>query len=65
MENHQIIDILPTRKYVDVAGCIDAQPQPGRSGSATGPGHVGNVYAAVYTVTLPKAAQVVDPFHLI
>ena len=24
--NHQIIDILPTRKYVDVAGWIDAQP---------------------------------------
>ena len=24
-----------------------------------------NVYAAVYTVTLPKASQVVDPFHLI
>ena len=24
-----------------------------------------NVYAAVYTVTLPKAAQVVDPFHLV
>ena len=27
VENHQIIEILPTRKYVDVAGWIDRQPQ--------------------------------------
>jgi transposase len=26
VENHQIIDILPTRKYIDVAGWIDKQP---------------------------------------
>jgi len=27
VENHQIIDILPTRAYVDVAGWIDKQPR--------------------------------------
>ncbi len=27
VENHQIIDILPTRKYIDVAGWIDKQPR--------------------------------------
>ena len=37
VENHQIIDILPTRKYADVAGWIDKQPKPGRSGSASAP----------------------------
>jgi len=37
VENHQIIDILPTRAYVDVAGWIDKQPRPGRSGSAMAP----------------------------
>ena len=38
VENHQIIDILPTRKYADVAGWIDQQSdRPGRSGSAMAP----------------------------
>lgn len=27
VENHQIIEILPTRNYVDVAGWIDQQPR--------------------------------------
>jgi transposase len=27
VENHQIIEILPTRKYTDVAGWIDKQPK--------------------------------------
>jgi transposase len=63
--NHQIIDILPTRKYVDVAGWIDSQPQPWKERIRFGALDMSNVYAAVYTVTLPKAAQVVDPFHLV
>ncbi len=28
VENHQIIDILPSRNYTDVAGWIDKQPVP-------------------------------------
>jgi transposase len=63
--NHQIIDILPTRKYVDVAGWIDAQPASWKERIRFGALDMSNVYAAVYTVVLPKAAQVVDPFHLI
>ena len=27
VENHQIIDILPTRNYTDVAGWVDKQPR--------------------------------------
>jgi transposase len=63
--NHQIIDILPTRKYVDVAGWIDAQPQAWKERIRFGALDMSNVYAAVYSVTLPKASQVVDPFHLV
>jgi transposase len=63
--NHQIIDILPTRKYVDVAAWIDSQPASWKERIRFGALDMSNTYAAVYTVTLPKAAQVVDPFHLV
>ena len=65
VENHQIIDILPTRKYVDVAGWIDKQPLAWKERIAYGALDMSATYAAVYTVILPKATQVVDPFHVI
>ena len=64
-ENHQIIDILPTRKYTDVAGWIDKQPRAWKERIRFGALDMSQTYAAVYTVILPKAAQVVDPFHVI
>jgi transposase len=63
--NHQIIEILPTNKYVDVAAWIDAQPEPWKERIRFGALDMSNTYAAVYSVTLPKASQVVDPFHLV
>ena len=63
VEHHQIIDIVPTR-YADVATWIDQPAEPGRSGSLRRPRHV-RPYAAVYSVMLPEAAQVVDPFHVV
>jgi transposase len=65
VENHQIIDILPTRKYVDVAGWIEAQPEAWRQRIRFGALDMSVTYAAVYTVMLPKVFQVVDPFHAI
>ncbi len=65
VENHQIIDILPTRKYVDVAGWIDKQPAAWKERIRFGALDMSATYAAVYSVVLPKAAQVVDPFHVI
>ena len=65
MENHQIIEILPTRKYTDVAGWIDKQPGPWKERIRFGALDMSATYAAVYSVMLPKAAQVVDPFHVI
>jgi transposase len=65
VENHQIIEILPTRKYIDVAGWIDKQPQPWKERIRFGALDMSATYAAVYTVMLPRADQVVDPFHVI
>ena len=65
VENHQIIDILPTRKYTDVAGWIDKQPKAWKERIEYGALDMSATYAAAYSVMLPEAAQVVDPFHAI
>ena len=65
VENHQIIEILPTRLFTDVAGWIDTQPEAWKARIRFGALDMSAAYAAVYSVMLPKAAQVVDPFHVI
>lgn len=65
VEHHQIIDILPSRNYVDVAGYLDKQSKDWKERIAFGALDMSATYAAVYSVILPKACQVVDPFHVI
>jgi transposase len=65
VENHQIIEILPTRKYTDVAGWIDKQPKSWKERIRFGALDMSATYAAVYSVMLPQADQVVDPFHVV
>jgi transposase len=65
VEHHQIIDILPSRNYVEVAAWLDKQPKSWKQRIEYGALDMSNTYAAVYSVVLPKAAQVVDPFHVI
>lgn len=65
VENHQIIDILPTRHFADVAGWINEQSQGWKDRIRFGALDMSNVYAAVYSVMLPRALQVVDPFHAV
>jgi transposase len=65
VEHHRIIDILPTRNFVDVAGFLDHQPEAWKARIAYGALDMSATYAAIYSVILPKAAQVVDPFHVI
>jgi len=65
VENHQVIDILPSRNYVDVAAFIDKQPKAWKERVRFGALDMSATYAAVYSVILPKAAQVVDPFHVV
>jgi len=65
VQHHQIIDILPTRDYVDVARFLNNQSEAWKSRVIYGALDMSNVYAAVYSTILPRAAQVVDPFHVI
>ena len=65
VENHQIIDILPTRRFEEVAAFLDQQPEAWKERIGFGALDMSATYAAVYTVILPKAAQVVDPFHVV
>ena len=65
VEHHSIIDILPSRNYVDVAAWLDKQPRSWKENITFGALDMSATYAAVYNVVLPKAAQVVDPFHVI
>ncbi len=65
VENHQIIDILPTRNFTEVAGWLDKQPNDWKQRISFGCLDMSNTYAAVYSVVLPRAYQVVDPFHAV
>lgn len=63
--NHQILEILPTRDFTDVARWVHEQPGSWKGTIRFGALDMSNVYAAVYSVTLPKARQVVDAFHCV
>ena len=65
VENHQIIDILPGRKFTDVAGWLHKQPRAWKERIEFGALDMSDAYAAVFSVVLPKAKQVVDSFHAI
>jgi len=65
VENHQIIDILPTRNFTEVARWLEKQPVAWKERIRFGALDMSNTYAAVYSVVLPRAHQVVDSFHVI
>jgi transposase len=65
VENHQIIDILPSRNFTEVAGWIDKQPRAWKERIAFGALDMSATYAAVFSVMLPEAKQVVDSFHAV
>jgi transposase len=65
VENHQLIDILPTRDVVDVTRWIRNKPVQWRKRIKQAALDMSNAYAAVLSVALPHATQVVDRFHAI
>jgi transposase len=65
VEHHQIIDVLPSRTYVEVAAWLDKQPQAWKERIDFGALDMSDTYAAVYSVVLPRAHQVVDSFHAV
>jgi transposase len=65
VEHHQIIDILPSRTFTDVAAWLDKQPAGWKERIVYGALDMSNAYGAVYSVVLPRVTQVIDPFHVI
>ena len=65
VEHHQILEILPSRDFKEVAHWLHARPGSWKGKIRFGALDMSNLYAAVYTVTLPKALQVVDAFHCV
>ena len=65
VQNHQLIEILPTRRYEDVARWVNAQGEAWKERIRYGALDMSATYAAVYSVTLPKSLQVVDAFHCV
>ena len=63
--HHQVIDILPSRHFLDVAQWMADQGLDWRRRITYGALDMSPTYAAVYSAMLPRAAQVVDPFHAI
>jgi transposase len=65
VEHHQIIDILPSRTYTDVAAWLDKRTKGWKERITYGALDMSSAYAAVYSVVLPRATQVIDPFHVV
>lgn len=63
--HHQILEILRTRDFTDVATWVHEQSSAWKEKITYGALDMSPTYAAVYTVTLPKAKQVVNAFHLV
>jgi transposase len=65
VEHHRVIDIVPTRRFEVVAGFLDQLPTNFKAAIRVGTLDMSDAYAAVYSVVLPQATQVVDPFHVV
>jgi transposase len=62
--NHALIDILPTRDFVRVAGWLRGQPHHVRENLDYGCLDMSKTYSAVFSVVTPKATRVIDRFHV-
>jgi transposase len=62
--NHQLIDVVPTREFTEVAGWLRSQPHHVKDRLAYGCLDMSRTYAAVFRVVTPKATQVIDRFHV-
>ncbi len=63
--NHQIIDIVPSRNYVEVARYLKDQPEEWKNHIRYATLDMSPAYRAVYNVVLPHATQIADHFHVI
>src|SRR5918994_1860693 len=61
----QLLDVVPGRTAAGPLAWLEAQPQAWRDGIAWGVLDLSGPYRKTFTDTLPHAAQVADPFHLV
>jgi transposase len=62
--NHQLIDVIPTREFTQVARWLDQQPHHVKDRLNYGCLDMSRTYSAVFRVVTPKATQVIDRFHV-
>ena len=61
----KLIEVVKTRDFTKVAAWVKERPESFREGIEVGTLDMSNTYAAVFSVTLPQAVQVVDRFHVV
>jgi len=62
--NHQLIDVIPTREFTEVAGWLRRRPHHVRENLEYGCLDMSKTYNAVFKVVTPKATRVIDRFHV-
>jgi transposase len=62
--NHQLIDVLPTRDFKEVAGWLRSRKHHVKDNIKYGCLDMSRVYNAVFTVVTPNATKVIDRFHV-
>jgi transposase len=62
--NHQLIDVLATRDFTQVAGWLRSQPEPVKERLEYGCLDMSRAYNAVFRVVTPNATRVIDRFHV-
>ena len=62
--NHQLIEVLPTREFTEVARWLKARPHHVKDNLEFGCLDMSRTYNAVFKVVTPKATRVIDRFHV-
>lgn len=62
--NHQLIDVVATREFSEVARWLRNQPHHVKDNLHYGCLDMSRTYSAVFKVVTPKATQVIDRFHV-
>jgi transposase len=62
--NHQLMDVVPTREFANVARWLDRRPHHVKENLEYGVLDMSKTYNAVFRVVTPKATRVIDRFHV-
>ena len=62
--NHQLIDVIPTREFPEVACWLYVKPHHIKSGLQYGCLDMSHSYNSVFQVVTPQATRVIDRFHV-